>query len=227
MRLVMRYMRFLAVAVLAVVLALSSAQNAFAAVGLAYDNGNTKDTVGTAYAGVRFSLPAGVVSARLVYVRFADSSTGDLWIHVTAANHITELSGSPIHVGDPGQPPGTGCPAGWTQCYGLVLTSYGIVVSGDFFVVLEKNQLSPYYDNANPGSGRSFYGDSLAGLTNPILDPDHNNFLIRVDIDPIAPSGPVGGFMMPVNKLVVFAPYLALFGIVATVAVIAWKRPDN
>lgn len=42
--------------------------------------------------------------------------------------------------------------------------------------------------------------------------------------------GPVGGFMEPVNKLVVLAPYLALFGLVATVAVVAvkpWKKTHN
>lgn len=39
--------------------------------------------------------------------------------------------------------------------------------------------------------------------------------------------GPVGGFMEPVNKLAVFAPYLTLFGMVAAVAVVVavpWKR---
>jgi hypothetical protein len=52
--------------------------------------------------------------------------------------------------------------------------------------------------------------------------------MIRVDIDPTyAPSGPVGGFMEPVNKLVVFAPYLALFGVIGAVAVVCWKRPQN
>ena len=38
---------------------------------------------------------------------------------------------------------------------------------------------------------------------------------------------PVGGFMEPVNKLAVFAPYLALLGVIGAVAVIYWKRPDN
>jgi len=43
-------------------------------------------------------------------------------------------------------------------------------------------------------------------------------------------GAPVGGFMEPVNKLAVFAPYLALFGIVATVAVVVvkpWKKREN
>jgi hypothetical protein len=42
--------------------------------------------------------------------------------------------------------------------------------------------------------------------------------------------GPVDGVVEPVNKLTVFAPYLALFGIVAAVAVVAvapWKRARN
>ena len=39
--------------------------------------------------------------------------------------------------------------------------------------------------------------------------------------------GPVGSFMEPVNKLTVFAPYLALFGAIAAVAVVVWKKPRN
>jgi hypothetical protein len=43
-------------------------------------------------------------------------------------------------------------------------------------------------------------------------------------------SGPVGGLMEPVNKLAVFAPYLALFGMVAVVAVVVaapWKKKTD
>ncbi|WP_455284145.1 hypothetical protein, partial [[Eubacterium] cellulosolvens] len=43
-----------------------------------------------------------------------------------------------------------------------------------------------------------------------------------------APSGPpVGGFIESVNKLTLAVPYLALFGVVATVAVVVaapWKK---
>jgi hypothetical protein len=45
-----------------------------------------------------------------------------------------------------------------------------------------------------------------------------------------APAGaPVGGFMEPVNKLAVFAPYLALFGVLAVVVIAAgpWKKRGN
>jgi WD40 repeat protein len=41
----------------------------------------------------------------------------------------------------------------------------------------------------------------------------------------ISPTGPVGGFMQPVNKLTVIAPYLALLGVIGAVTVIVWKKP--
>ncbi len=46
---------------------------------------------------------------------------------------------------------------------------------------------------------------------------------------PAATAAPVGGFMESANKLVVFAPYVALFGLIAVVAVAAapWKKREN
>ncbi len=41
---------------------------------------------------------------------------------------------------------------------------------------------------------------------------------------------PVGGFMEPVNKAAVFAPYLTLFGFIATVAIVVakpWKKRET
>lgn len=43
------------------------------------------------------------------------------------------------------------------------------------------------------------------------------NVMIRAPVE--QPGAPVGGFVEPVNKLAVLTPYLALFGIVAAVAV--------
>lgn len=218
-------MRLLAVAVLAVVLALSSAQNAFATVTLAYDNGTVQSFNGNEYAGVRFSLPSGVFSARLRYVRWSSyDSSLPLWIHITGPDHVTELSGSPIALGS--DPAGTGCPSGWLTCSGLDLTSNGIVVTGDFHVIIYRPAAVGGSlvrdDNGAPWSGRSFGGTSLATLTTPT----YLNLFIRVDIDPI-PIAPVGGVVEPVNKVVVFAPYLALFGVIGAVAIIVWKRSDN
>jgi hypothetical protein len=42
------------------------------------------------------------------------------------------------------------------------------------------------------------------------------------------PASPVGGFVEPVNKLSIIAPYLALFGTIAAVAVVVTlKKPEN
>jgi hypothetical protein len=43
---------------------------------------------------------------------------------------------------------------------------------------------------------------------------------------PVPVRGPVGGFMEPVNKLAVFAPYLALFGVLAVmvIAAVPWMK---
>jgi WD40 repeat protein len=55
-------------------------------------------------------------------------------------------------------------------------------------------------------------------------------YLLKTGFQTAAPIGaPVGGFLEPVNKLTVFAPYFALFGAIAAVAVVfvkPWKR-DN
>jgi hypothetical protein len=96
-------------------------------------------------------------------------------------------------------------------------------VSGDFFIALAAGSVAIYYDAAS--SHRS-YGSavSLAGMT---VDPfEIGDLMIRALVDPV-PVGPVGGFMEPVNKLVILAPWLAVIGLVGcigTVAVVAKKR---
>ena len=224
-----RSVKLFAVAVLAIVLTLSSAQNAFAVTELAYDNGQMLGGTGDNYEGVRFSLPSGASSGLLRYVRWeTGDSSSPLTIHITGPDHLTDLPGSPINLPGPGgQPVGTGCPSGWTTCHGYDLTSLGIVVTGDFYVILFKSGGSPTYDSG-VSSGRSLVGATLAGLAPLVFQ---HNLLIRVDIDPTYPpassGGPVGGFIEPVNNLTVAAPYLALFGIVVAVAVVVWKKREN
>ena len=230
-----RSIKLCAVAVLAIVLALSSAQNAFATVELAYDNGVFFQSIAFTLGGILFSLPTGVSSAHLRYVRFvlirAPTPTFPLTIHITRPDHVTELSGSSITFSGVGAlPTGIGCPAGWTACYGFDVTSYGIVVTDDFFVILDTavTMAEPTTDNAITGPpSRSYIGfaPNLAGMT---WVTGNMNILLRVDIDPIvAPAGPVGGFMEPVNTLTIAAPYLALFGAIAAVAITVWKRPEH
>jgi len=224
---VTRSFRILAVAVLAVVLALSSAQNAFAVTELAYDDGVSVSGVLPTYGGVRFSLPTGVTSAKLLYIRFdwSITATNELNIYVTGPDHVTLLTPAILNVATG---TGVGCPGTWVHsCSGYDVSGLGITVTGDFYVIVQPQAQgtgNPMADAAN--SGRSFDGANLAGLTNVLT----GDWLIRVDIDPItsvAAGAPVGGFMEPVNKLVVFAPYLALFGVIGAVAVFFWKRPDN
>jgi len=62
-------------------------------------------------------------------------------------------------------------------------------------------------------------------LEPPILTVDYT-----ASVERSTPVGPVGGFVEPANKLAVATPYLALFGPVATIAIVAtapWNRPDN
>ena len=126
----MRSIRLLAVAVLAVVLAVSSAQEAFAVVQLKYDNGTVGATVwvGSLYVGVRFSLPSGVSSAHLltVYYQF-DGADEDLTMHITGANHVTELTTPIATVSQFAYP-------AWNT---YDVSGLNIVVSGDFFVILQ------------------------------------------------------------------------------------------
>ena len=230
-----RSVKLFAVAVLAIVLALSSAQNAFAVTELAYDNGVFFQSIAFTLGGILFSLPTGVSSAHLRYVRFvltgAPTPTFPLTIHITRPDHVTELSGSPITFSGVGAlPTGIGCPAGWTACYGFDVTSYGIVVTDDFFVILDTavTMAEPTTDNAITGPpSRSYIGfaSNLAGMA---WVTGNMNILLRVDIDPIvAPAGPVGGVVEPVNNVAIAAPYLALFGVIAAVAVVIWKKHDN
>jgi hypothetical protein len=63
----------------------------------------------------------------------------------------------------------------------------------------------------------------------------NNNFFNDIDFTfrTYAPSlvgAPVGGVVMPVNKLAIAAPYVAIFGLIAAVTLVAvapWKKPDT
>jgi TolB protein len=66
-------------------------------------------------------------------------------------------------------------------------------------------------------------GSGETDLTPGMLDANDPNFQPL----PALPAGPVGGFMEPVNKLAVLAPYLALFGVIATVSVVVRKKREN
>jgi hypothetical protein len=52
-------------------------------------------------------------------------------------------------------------------------------------------------------------------------------YLLITGFHTITVGAPVGGFMERINTLRIAAPYLALFGVMAAVAVVVWKKRDN
>ena len=199
-----RSFRLLAVAVLAAVLALSSAQNAFASVELAYDDGISNGLIIPVAGGsvaVRFSLQAGWSGAKLVTARYSLSlgvGVNSFTVYILDQDQATDLT-----------PPFTVTPSanGW---FDVDLTAKSITVTRDFYIVLTNVNGAglPALDieNTPPISLRSWGKPGAVWLLNAF-----DNLMIRAVVDPIFPSGaPVGGFVEPVNKLTVFAPYLAL-----------------
>jgi len=206
--------KFILPAVLVALMVLASSETVFAATELSYDDGTPWGSEGLDFTGVLFSLPTGVTYARLLKVRYQWSSSGQgatLNIHITKADHQTELT-SPIPTWSSSSSPS------WNE---LDISGRGILVSADFYVVLENTADGNAKFDQNPvWPQRSFGGSSLATLTYEEL----GDYLIRVVIEPTA--RPVGGILVPVNKLTVLAPYLALLGLVGvvTVAVAATGR---
>jgi len=180
-------------------------------VELAYDNGIQADDFHHNCYGVRFSLPSGVSQARLFTVRFAWTLTGPITgaldIYITGPDHQTLLT-PVLHT--------YAASGGWND---YDVSNLNILVSGDFYVILQDtgNGGSAPVDGS-PSVGRSFTGNTLAGLTNP-----SENLFIRAVINANMPV--VGGVLSPVNKLEIVAPFAALTGLlVAVSAVVLVKR---
>lgn len=80
-------------------------------------------------------------------------------------------------------------------------------------------------------SGSCYFSDPNSQSTT-VHTPQVGSCSVGAVYDYSSPPGgqvAVGGAVMPANKLAVFAPYFALFGIVAAIAVIAvtpWKKPE-
>jgi hypothetical protein len=218
--------KFLAVAVLLFVLALWSTQNVWAVTELFYDNG--VETMGAwacphqdGWLAVKFVFSDFSLSGswKLLTARFYQStqeggSGQGLELHVLNSDGSGDLSGS--------TPVTFTTIAGWND---VDLSGQNIVVSGDFWIAYKwlGQFQSPClgFDNSAP-DGRSFSG-SLGSWT---VDGT-SDYMIRAVIGSLGGGAAVGGFVEPVNRLVVFAPYVALLGVIAAVAVIAWKGPEN
>jgi hypothetical protein len=217
----MRSLRVLAVAVLAVVLALSAVQNAFASTELAYDDNNhTAGTQVVGVAAVHFSLPSGWAGAILSGAEYYNPD-----IATVAKLHVSSGQGSGSDLVAPTSVTLT-IKNGWNT---FVLS---VQVPADFYIAFEATSSSvprlfvALATISAVNASRSFCGHAVGPWTPSCYG--NKPSMIRALVDPIVtPSGPVGGFLEPVNKLAVFAPYLALFGVIGAVAVVFWKRPDN
>jgi len=143
---------------------------------LYYDNGIVFGTSGPGFSGVKFSLPTGVTSAKLLTVRYAWYMAGDpLTIHITGPNFLNELTTPIATTSTVG--------FGWND---LNVSDKSLVVSGDFCVVAEKTSegYGILQDNST-NTGRSFYGSSMENLV-PVSYPANTlNFMIRVVIEPV------------------------------------------
>jgi hypothetical protein len=119
--------------------------------------------------------------------------------------------------------------------------------SGDIVLDMLATQLG---SNVNPGPGQAAFWEQLFGNefvvagsakfasspvtmtwipSGPVLGLGSGWVHVAVALQALPPTrgAPVGGFLEPVNKVAIAAPYLALFGVIGAVAVVYWKRPDN
>jgi hypothetical protein len=204
----MRSARLLAVAVLAVVLAVSSAQNVFASTEIAYDDGTFVGSTTANYLGVMFTVTGGA-SMKLVQIRFRSPQATPYThtVYVTQSDHTTVITSFAITV----------TTSGWQT---VSVPGGGVAVPQDFFVVLGASSVELNFDAVNDYD-RSYVGATLAGM----VGYTGGDFLLRAYVDPV--SGPVGGIMIPVNTLALVAPWLAVVGLVGcigTVVVVAKKR---
>lgn len=192
-----------------------------------YDDGSASTGGGPPPGGqtaVKFSLPTGWTSARLFNAWFYASGT--FILHVYAAKGVTELTASGTTVTMTSEP-------STISLAGMGIGGQDITVTGDFFISLEFTAIGfagEVASDSGPTQGHSY--DSATTPPSFVLLTSRGNYMIRAEVEqPMPPSGaPVGGFIGPVNKLAIITPYVALFGLVATVAVVIvkpWKKPEN
>jgi hypothetical protein len=191
--------------------------NAFAATWLSYDDGapNGYDIPNPGeHRAVRFSLPSGWSAARILTIRYHINQNGtygnpmNFGAHIYLADGSTSIFSQSVAVA-----------LGWVD---VDLTSYNLVVTGDFYVSIETVDLFPGidYDTDSP------LGPSFQGTPGNWIGFDQGrNIMIRAEVDRVTP---VGGVASPVNKLEILSPYLALAGLIAVVsAVYVIKRRQD
>jgi len=192
-------------------------QEARASTELFYDDGTSDQGIAGSpeiekFLAVKFSLPSGCSSARLLSARFykvaPDSDDTDVIVHILGSDEITELT-TPFTYD-------IAVDNSWNE---VDLLGKNIIVTGDFLVAIE------YLIAWDPSLGydltsvahRSYEGTPGLWAISP-----RGNYMIRAVIEC---NAPVGGVVVPTNKLEILTPYLALAGLVAAVsAVVVVKK---
>ena len=194
--------------VLVALMVLASSSSVFGATELYYDDDNANSGLsaepGIEHA-VRFSLPPGWSSAKLIYALY--------FIYAEPAIFRVHVYGSGVT--DPALD-NTPFTTGWSI---VDLTAYNIVVTGDFYISIEyliaaAGMPAIGCDTTGPIDLRS-YARENSEWEGPSDDMD---LMIRAVVDPVF-ARPVGGILVPMSKLTILAPYLALIGLVGAVTV--------
>ena len=221
----LRLFKLFLVITFTVLLLASPIENAFAGTWIIYDDNTKESNLGTGvgcYLGVKFTLLSGD-SANLLAARFwlqvSDDQPWHVEVHVFDADGFTDLT-APITYNLPTGP--------FDQFFDLDLSSLGITVGKEFWIALKFTMIDP---NLGLDTGSS-YSRSYVTSSFPDWLPYQDNFMIRAEIDPIVQPtpepAPVGGLVIPVNKLTILTPCIALAGLIAvvTTAYIFKRRKD-
>lgn len=195
-----------------ILLALSMIPSALAGTELAYDDGTPESSITIPTPGislaVKFSLPDGCSKASLLTARFYKMPQDtNVIVHILGSDGLTELT-TPFTYD-------IAVDNSWNDAD---LHLKNIAVTGDFWIAIEytvANDPNIGFDTSSV-AGRSYSG--VPGFWNP---QPGGNIMIRAVIEC---SAPVGGVVMPVNKSLVLAPYLALAGLVAAVSAVVIVR---
>jgi len=178
---------------------------------LRYDNGTQANwwtfpfpPSGNEY-GVMFSIPSGLHSIMLLTAGYYLSTTSPMVttfrVHVYAADGSTDLC-YPLIVNPPAD-------AGW---FDVDLRPCHVTTSSDFYVSIE------YQANDDPSLGQDSQANWSGHSRNRVSGSDwvdpHANLMIRAVVEEGPSVAAVGGTVVPENKFVAVAPYLALLGLV-------------
>jgi len=227
-------MKSFAVVLLAVVLTLASIQSGFAGTWLSYGTGSSNDfglTPPGSQAAVLFDLPAGWSCANVLAARFYLTNSDPQGLSVSFPVHVYDATLGEL------TPPGTTGTAQRLPASDWVYVYFsGITVMGEFYVSIEapaSPSLSMRFLECIPDcipDSHSYWGVGGPLTWSLLTDQQYTQLQAEVDQCPSPPAPPVGGFVMPVNKFTVVAPYLALLGLVAVVTIVVvapWKKRDK